>query len=60
MVEGTYHPEKKYNVPDQRTIGKRLENDPEKMIPNENYMKYFGNLEQPEERESIVEAAVSG
>ena len=50
MVGRTYHPEKKYNVPDQRIIGKRSENDPEKMVPNENYVKYFGGLEQPEER----------
>ena len=50
VVGRTYHPEKKYNVPDQRVIGKRSENDPEKMVPNENYVKYFGGLEQPEER----------
>ena len=50
VVGRTYHPEKKYNVPDQRIIGKRSENDPEKMVPNENYVKYFGGLEQPEER----------
>ena len=50
VVGRTYHPEKKYNVPDQRIIGKRSENDPEKMVPNENYVKYFGDLEQPEER----------
>ena len=50
VVGRTYHPEKKYNVPDQRIIGKRSENNPEKMVPNENYVKYFGGLEQPEER----------
>lgn len=50
VVGRTYYPEKKYNVPDQRIIGKRSENDPEKMVPNENYVKYFGGLEQPEER----------
>lgn len=49
VVGRTYHPEKKYNIPDQRIIGKRSENNPEKMIPNENYMKYFGDLKQPEE-----------
>ena len=52
VVGRTYHPDKKYNVPDQRIIGKRSENDPEKMVPNENYMKYFGDLGQPEEREN--------
>lgn len=50
VVGRTYHPEKKYNVPDQRIIGKRSESNPEKMVPNENYMKYFGDLGQPEER----------
>ena len=52
VVGRTYHPERKYNIPDQRIIGKRSENDPGKMVPNENYMKYFGDLEQPEERGS--------
>ena len=52
VVGRTYHPDKKYNVPDQRIIGKRSENDPGKMVPNENYMKYFGDLGQPEEREN--------
>ncbi len=57
VVGRTYHPEKKYNVPDQRIIGKRSEKDPEKMIPNENYMKYFGSLEQPEEREETCRSS---
>ena len=52
VVGRTYHPDKKYNVPGQRIIGKRSENDTEKMVPNENYMKYFGDLGQPEEREN--------
>ena len=51
VVGRTYHPEKKYNVPDQRIIGKRSGKNPEKMVPNENYMKYFGDLERPEEKE---------
>ena len=43
-----YHPDKKYNVPGYRTIGKLDENDQTKMIPNENFLKYFGDIELPE------------
>lgn len=50
VVGRTYHPEKKYNIPDQRIIGKRSEKNPDRMIPNENYMKYFGHLELPEQK----------
>ena len=32
--ERVYHPEKKYNVPEQRIIGKRSENNPDRMLPN--------------------------
>ena len=45
-----YHPEKKYNVPDQRIIGKRSEKNPDRMIPNENFIKYFGDREVPERK----------
>jgi len=33
---------KKYNVPEQRIIGKRSENNPDRMLPNETFVKYFG------------------
>ena len=45
-----YHPEKKYNIPDQRIIGKRSEKNPDRMIPNENFIKYFGDREVPERK----------
>ena len=60
MVGRTYHPEKKYNIPDQRIIGKRSENDPEKMIPNENYMKYLGIWNSRKKGKACAGAAVSG
>ena len=45
-----YHPDKKYNVPDFKTIGKREDADPSLMRPNENFLKYFGDVELPELR----------
>ena len=44
----TYHPEKKYNIPNHKTIGKQSFTDQTMMIPNENYLKYFGDVELPE------------
>ena len=32
VLERVYHPEKKYNVPEQRIIGKRSENNPDRML----------------------------
>ena len=40
-VGRTYHPEKKYNVPNHKIIGKLSSPDATVMIPNENYLKYF-------------------
>lgn len=51
-----YHPDRKYNIPTHKTIGKLSSTDPSMMIPNENYLKYFGDVELPEQ--SV--AAVSG
>ena len=48
VVERTYNAEKKYTSPNHRVIGK-LVND-NKMIPNENFLKYFGEVELPELR----------
>ena len=42
VLERVYHPEKKYNVPEQRIIGKRSEKNPDRMLPNETFVKYFG------------------
>ena len=45
-----YNPEKKYNLPDHKTIGKLVSEDSTMMIPNENFLKYFGDVELPETR----------
>lgn len=42
-----YKPEKKYNIPKRTTIGKRCEEDPTKMYPNDNFLKYFPEKELP-------------
>lgn len=47
-VGRTYHPDKKYNVPNHKTIGKLPNPDSTLMIPNENYLKYFGDTELPD------------
>ena len=50
VVSRTYYPDKKYNVPNHKTIGKLDQEDPTFMIPNENFLKYFGDVELPERR----------
>lgn len=50
VLERVYHPEKKYNIPEQRIIGKRSENNPDRMLPNETFVKYFGGQEMPEQK----------
>lgn len=48
VVGRIYHSGRKYNIPNHKTIGKLSPKDPSMMIPNENYLKYFGNVELPE------------
>lgn len=48
-----YNAEKKYNTPKRTTIGKVSENDPGRMYPNLNYLKFFPDAEIPEEREAL-------
>lgn len=43
-----YDPEKKYNVPRRVTIGKISETDPKMMVPNQNFMTYFPEVDLPE------------
>lgn len=58
VLERVYHPEKKYNVPEQRIIGKRSENNPDRMLPNETFVKYFGvrrcRNRKPDRQEAVV------
>ena len=51
---------KKYNVPDQRVIGKRSENELGKMVLNENYVKHFGILDSLKKRRMHTGAVASG
>lgn len=44
-----YIPEKRYNVPQRTTIGKVSSDDETMMSPNPNFMKYFPEIELPEE-----------
>ena len=47
-----YNSEKKYNTPKRTTIGKVCSDDPKRMYPNLNYLKFFPDAEIPEEIES--------
>jgi len=57
VVGRTYHPDKKYNIPDQRIIGKQSVEESMQMIPNENFLKYFGDIEIPEIRKSRLRSS---
>ena len=45
-----YLPERKYTIPKRKTIGKQSGLDNTLMYPNENFLKYFPEVELPEER----------
>ena len=44
-----YYPDKQYTVPQCTSIGKKLEDNPSMMLPNDNYLKFFPEEELPEE-----------
>lgn len=46
-----YIPEKRYNVPQRTTIGKMSQDDQTMMYPNPNFLKYFPEVELPEEKD---------
>lgn len=46
-----YISEKRYNVPQRTTIGKMSQNDQTMMYPNPNFLKYFPEVELPEEKD---------
>ncbi len=54
----TYNPEKKYNVPDHKTIGSLVSKESSLMIPNENFLRYFADVELPETKKRKNAAAV--
>ncbi len=43
-----YIPEKQYNIPQRTTIGKRDSLDQTMMYPNQNFVKFFPDIELPE------------
>lgn len=50
--ERKYIPEKQYNIPKRTTIGKLSPDDDTMMYPNQNFRKYFPDVELPEEMPS--------
>ena len=46
-----YIPEKRYNVPQRTTIGKMSQDDQTMMYPNPNFLRYFPEVELPEEKD---------
>lgn len=56
-IDRVYDPAKKYTYPKRVVIGKLSEATPDKMQPNENYLKYFPNAELPEEDDRAVRSS---
>lgn len=48
-IEYVYNKDKKYAVPKRAIIGKVCEDNDQMMYPNDNYVKYFGEDDIPEE-----------
>ena len=46
-----YDPERKYTTVRRKTIGKRSGSDETRMQPNENFLKFFPEVELPQERD---------
>lgn len=60
-IEYTYNreyvPEKKYNVPKRTTIGKQSRADPTMMQPNQNFLKFFPDVELPDIRDKAMRSS---
>lgn len=54
-----YIPEKRYNVPQRTTIGKMSRDDQTMMYPNPNFVKYFPEVELPEEKDQSKRSSSS-
>ena len=52
-----YVPEKKYNVPKRTTIGKQSREDPTMMQPNQNFLKFFSDVELPDIRDKAMRSS---
>lgn len=46
-----YDPQKQYTAVKRTMIGRRSEIDPSMLVPNQNFLKYFPDVELPEERQ---------
>ena len=56
--ERVYDPKRKYTTVKRSTIGKLSDENPNRMRPNENFRKYFPEVEAPEERENYRSSAL--
>ena len=45
-----YYPDRKYTIPKRVTIGKLSKADKKMMVPNQNFLTYFPEIELPEEK----------
>jgi len=45
-----YFPDRKYTIPKRVTIGKLSKADGKMMVPNQNFLTYFPEVELPEEK----------
>lgn len=52
-----YVPEKKYNVPKRTTIGKQSREDPTMMQPNQNFLKFFPDVELPDIKDKAMRSS---
>lgn len=52
--ERQYNSEKKYSVPKNTTIGKCTEDNPDMMYPNTNFLRFFPDVELPEEKDAEI------
>lgn len=52
-----YYPDKKYNVPKRAVIGKCSGREDTMMIPNEIFLKYFGDVELPERKNNSARSS---
>jgi hypothetical protein len=52
-----YVPEKKYNVPKRTTIGKQSREVPTMMQPNQNFLKFFPDVELPDIRDKSIRSS---
>jgi hypothetical protein len=52
-----YVPEKKYNVPKRTTIGKQSNEEPTMMQPNKNFIKFFPDVELPDNRNKAMRSS---